>query len=183
MHGFGANLAYQSLLITIEDPTTRQTRQVWFHLTSFLHHAAMISKLLAPVRKAGEMASVRGKALKEALGVRGDSEVLPREARNNVEHFDERMDRWIADANSTILEMVLDDRDGYDYLHVAEKRVKRVLIANELVFVSEREDSTKFELRLQPVYKEVERIKHAADRWLERSSPYHYLFPPHERQL
>lgn len=181
MHGLGANLAYQALLRTVEDVETRQTGLVWFHLTSFLHHAAMISKFIAPASRAGDVAKERGVALRHALCVPADSEILPRDARDNVEHFDERMDRWICDASPVIFEIVLESREDYEYLRVADKRVKRVLVADEFVFVSERKDSTKFELQLRPLQAEIDRVSRGAGQWLGQSSPYTFVHPRRDR--
>jgi hypothetical protein len=176
MHALGAHLDYQSVVSLVKNFETRQSRLVWFHLSSFLHHAAMISKFVAPICK-NEVALARGKKLREALGVHPESEVIPRDARDNIEHFDERMDKWVEDKNPTVLEIVVSHREGYDFLRVADKRVKRLLIANELVFVSERRDSSKFELYLSPVYEEIERIRKAAEGWMGDSSPYEFLHP------
>jgi hypothetical protein len=79
--------------------------------------------------------------------------------------------------NQNILEIVLPDRAGYDYMRVAEKRVKRVLILDELIFVSEKQDGVQFELSLRPLHEEVERIGAEADKWIAASSPYHFIFP------
>lgn len=181
MHALGAQLEFKSLLTRLADVETQQSRLVWFHLTSFLHHTAMISKFVRPISK-HKVAVARGKALRAALDVKDGSDVLPRHARDNVEHFDERIDRWLEGASSyTILEIVLPNRAAYDYLRVADKRVKRILIADSLIFVSEAKDSSKFELSLRPVYEEVERIGRAADGWMGLSSPYEYIHPGHLR--
>lgn len=174
MHALGEEIAYRDLLSVLEAIETRQTRLVWFHLTSMLHHAAMISKFLRPISR---QAAARGEALRRALRVAENSDVLPRDARDNVEHFDERLDNWAKDASPTILEIVLNNREGYDYLRVSEKRVKRLLIADEMIFVSERKDRSKFELQLRPMHEEAQRIGHAADAWTQTESPYHFIFP------
>lgn len=176
MHGLGACIEYNQLIAALDDHETCQTRLVWFHLTSFLSHSAMISKYLSPISK-NEVAIARKKALRELLGVGIDSEVLPRDTRDNIEHFDERVDNWVGGNNQNILEIVLPDRAGYDYMRVAEKRVKRVLILDELIFVSEKQDSAQFELSLRPLHEEVERIGAEADKWIAASSPYHFIFP------
>jgi len=180
MHCLGANLAYRELRLILVDVQTRQSRLVWFQLTSFLHHAAMVSKFLAPI-KPNAVASARATALKEILDVEPSSEVLSRDARDNIEHFDERMDRWVSDSTPSILESVLDNRGDCDYLQVSEKRVKRLLIADEMVFVSESRDSSKFEVRLQSVFEELQRICTAAEQWIGQSSPYTFTLPKHER--
>jgi hypothetical protein len=136
----------------------------------------MISKYLSPISK-NEVAIARKKALRELLHIDADSEVLPRDTRDNVEHFDERIDNWIGGENHSILEVVLPDRAGYEFMRVAERRVKRVLILDELAFVSEKRDGSKFELTLKPLNEEVERISAAAERWITAHSPYHFIFP------
>lgn len=179
MHALGARREYHGLLAVLSDIQTQQSRLVWFHLTSFLHHAAMISKFLAPISK-GEVTLARRAALRGALSVAADSEVLSRDARDNMEHFDERIDRWIEDKHPTIIEIVLPDRESYEYLGIADKRVKRLLVADELVFISERKDGTKFELALRPVYEEIGRIGRASDKWIGHNSPYVFLYPIRE---
>lgn len=174
MHGLGVRIEYSSLVSTLGNPDTRQTRIVWFHLTSFLSHAAMISKYLSPISK-NEVAAARKNVLREILGIAADSEVLPRDTRDNVEHFDERIDNWVGSENQNILEIVLPDRAGYNFMRVDEKRVKRVLILDELVFVSEKKDATKFELSLHPLHQEVSRIESEAEKWITKKSPYHFV--------
>ena len=49
MHGLGAEIDFKHFLQAVKNEETRQTRTVWFHLTSFLSHAAMISKLVSPI--------------------------------------------------------------------------------------------------------------------------------------
>jgi hypothetical protein len=114
--------------------------------------------------------------LRDKLNVTEQSNVLPRDARDNVEHFDERIDNWVG-SDAAILEIVLDNRAGYDYLRVPEKRVKRVLIQENLVFVSEKRDQTKFELELAPLYEELKRIGEAAQQWIDGDSPYNFVYP------
>ena len=176
MHGMGAHMEFKNLISALENEETRQTCLVWFHLTSLLSHAAMISKYLSPISK-NEVAIARKEALRELLGIDADSEVLPRESRDNVEHFDERIDNWIGSDNQNILEIVLPNRADYEFLRVAEKRVKRVLILDELLFVSEKKDQSKFELPLHPLYEEINRIGSEAEKWIEANSPYQFIFP------
>ncbi|HUL14097.1 MAG TPA: hypothetical protein VLU73_18250, partial [Methylococcaceae bacterium] len=66
---------------------------------------------------------------------------------------------------------------GYEYLRVNEKRVKRVLILSELIFISEKRDKSQFELSLQPLYDEVDRIGGAAEKWIKEKSLYHFIYP------
>lgn len=175
MHGLGAEIDFQRLVETLNNPAARQTRFVWFHLSSFLSHAAMVSKYLDPIRP-NDLKRERMNLLRDKLNVTEQSNVLPRDARDNVEHFDERIDNWVG-SDAAILEIVLDNRAGYDYLRVPEKRVKRVLIQENLVFVSEKRDQTKFELELAPLYEELKRIGEAAQQWIDGDSPYNFVYP------
>lgn len=176
MHSLGAKIEFDQLASTLDNPDTRQTRLVWFHLTSFLSHSAMISKYLSP-RLDNEIAILRRQALRVSLKVDDDSEVLLREARNNIEHFDERLDNFVAGDNQNILEIVLPDHSSYEYLRVSEKRVKRVLIYDGMVFISEKKDSSHFQLCLRPLCDEVIRIWKEAEKWISGKSPYHFIYP------
>jgi hypothetical protein len=175
MHGLGAEIDFNNLFQALANNETRQTRNVWFHLSSFLSHAAMISKYLSPINPCG-IKKDRMKLLREKLNVSDDSGVLPRDARDNVEHFDERIDNWVG-GDGTILEIVLDNRSGFDYLRGNEKHVKRVILQEELIFVSEKRDGSKFELELRPLFNEIKRIEEEATKWIEDSSPYHFIYP------
>lgn len=176
MHGMCADMEYHHLDELLRDDRSRQTRLVWFALTAFLSHAAMMSKYLDPIGK-GEVKAVRKETLRQLLGVAAESEVIPRDARDNVEHFDERVDGWVGTDNQSILESVLPNRAAYQYLRVVEKRVRRVLLLNELVFISEKRDQSKFELDLASLHAEVKRIGDAADVWINTKSPYHFIPP------
>ena len=116
-------------------------------------------------------------ALKAALNVAATSEVLPRNARDNTEHFDERIDNWVSANATDIMEIVLPDRGGYDYLRGDEKRIRRVLLNQELIFISENRDGSKFELELKPLVQEVARIGDEATTWTNTKSPYHFVHP------
>ncbi|WP_340104906.1 hypothetical protein [Rhodohalobacter sp. 8-1] len=175
MHSLGADLAFKALIDAINNSETRQTRLVWFHLSSFLAHAAMISKYLSPINPRGTKID-RMNELRDKLNVDIDSEVLPRNARDNIEHFDERIDNWVGSEN-TILEIVLDNRRAFDYLDVNSKNVKRVLLQEELIFVSEKRDESKFELELEPLITEIRRIGEEATSWIDDSSPYNFIYP------
>lgn len=177
MHGMGADIEYEQLNAALKNGQTRQTRLVWFHLTSFLSHAAMISKYLSPISR-NEVAVARKHALMALLGVTSGSDVMSRDTRDNIEHFDERIDNWVGGESKNLLETVLPDRDSYNFMRVSEKRVKRVLILDELVFVSEKKDASKFDLSLRPLHEEVQRIAAEAQKWITASSPYHFIYPP-----
>lgn len=177
MHALGARLEFDSLLSLVGDPETAQTRLVWFRLTAFLGHVAMMSKYLDPIQKRSEVAQVRKERLRAALAVQDDSPILLRDARDNVEHFDERIDGWTGKDNHQILEIVLPEMADFARLRVEEKRVKRVLVVDTLLFISERRNNQQFQLALEPVRNEADRIGHAAEHWVKQNSPYHFVFP------
>ena len=176
MHAYGAEVDMTRIHDLLDRHETIQSRLVWFHLTSLLSHVGMISKLISPISR-DATANARKSALKAALNVASTSEVLPRNARDNTEHFDERIDNWVSENATDIMEIVLPDRDGYKYLRVDEKRVRRVLLKQELVFISENRDGSKFELELKPLVHEVIRIGDEATKWIDAKSPYHFVYP------
>lgn len=176
MHAYGAEVDAKRIFELLDRHETIQSRLVWFHLASLLSHAGMISKLASPISR-DAAANARGAALKAALSVEATSEILPRNARDNTEHFDERIDNWVSANATEIMEIVLPDRGGYNYLRGDEKRVRRVLLKKELVFISENRDGSKFELELKPLVQEVARIGNEATKWINTKSPYHFMYP------
>lgn len=176
MHGFGAFREFKALETAIANPGTINTRVVWFHLTSFLAHAAMISKYLFPIKPRG-IKQTRMQVLRDQLGIDDRSAILSRDARDNVEHFDERIDNWVENGGGAILEAVIPNRRGYDYLRAGEKRIKRLLLAEEMIFISERRDGSQLELPLEPLIAEAQRIGKEANRWIGEESTYHAIYP------
>ncbi len=176
MHGWGASREFEALRAALADQRTRQTRIVWFNLTAFLSHAAMISKYLSPINPRG-VKETRMNVLRSKLGVDDSSDIVPRDARDNVEHFDERIDNWIGQPGQAVIESVLDDRAAYEYLGAEQKRIKRVLLEKEMIFIFENRDGSKLELALEPLADEVSRISEEARRWVENESPYYFIYP------
>lgn len=176
MHAYGAGVDIERIQEFLDNSETIQSRLVWFHLASFLSHVGMISKLVSPISR-DATANARGFALKAALNIAATSEVLPRNARDNTEHFDERIDNWVSADAGEIMEMVLPNRDGYNHLRVNERRVRRILLKQEFVFISENRDGSKFELELNPLIQEVTRIGIEATNWINTKSPYHFIYP------
>jgi len=80
---------------------------LWIALETFLMYTAKVSKMLKPIQPnkppkdpeklaASQRREVRGDHLRHILEVGDDSPVLRREVRDANEHFDERLDDWIA---------------------------------------------------------------------------------------
>lgn len=176
MHGLGAEQAYHELTVLVASPKMRQTRRVWFSLTKFLAHGAMISKFLKPI-SGKSIAKDRSTRLRSVLDVDTDSPVLSREARDNTEHFDERIDNWVRDGSSNVLEVVVPDRAALENNFSNEVRIRRVLIVDEFVYLSEDRDGKRLEIKLQPLKEEVDRIAAAAEEWIETESPWQFIGP------
>jgi len=135
MHGAAAERDFAEALVLMADPETRQKRFVWFALTSFLSNAAMMSKYLDPGGPLDQIKKDRRTALRDALGVNKDSDVLPCTARDNVEHFDERIDKWVGQGANSIIELVLDTREDFEYLSYGKKSKPRLYHQGRGVFV------------------------------------------------
>ena len=96
--------------------------------------------------------------MRKHLGVKDDSAFLPRAARDNLEHIDERIDRWVKNGQTKILEMVLDDRAGFEYLAKDDVAVRRVLILSDMVFVWEDCAGSRIETKLEPVFNDLKTL-------------------------
>ncbi|MEA5577733.1 hypothetical protein [Anabaena sp. UHCC 0451] len=174
MHGLGAEIQFENFIQYVKNKETRQTRLVWSYLSSFLSHTAMISKFVSPTSHS-DVKRRRKEALRKVLEINQASEVLSREARNNIEHFDERIDNWVEPEG--YLEVVFPDKSTALGFMRDGIRIKRVLALNELIFFSENKDGSKFELELIPLFKEAKRIGDKATEWLHNSSPHNFIFP------
>jgi hypothetical protein len=64
---------------------------IWFAIHALLSAAANVSKILWPPNTAFAQ---RGEELRRALEVGPDSMIQHRDARNHLEHFDERIETW-----------------------------------------------------------------------------------------
>lgn len=171
-HAASAIASYRLVCNLSANPETRQRRNVWFALVSFLTHAAMISKFLDPINAS---AKERGVELRAHLGVPNDSAILPRAARDNLEHFDERIDGWVERNEQRVLEMVFQDREGLEFLSDQPHAIRRVLIADEMVFISEDRNGKPVEMPLVPIYEAIQRLNDTCLHKLATESPYTYM--------
>ncbi|MGO9451461.1 MAG: hypothetical protein ACLQDV_10530 [Candidatus Binataceae bacterium] len=81
-----ANLAYQN----IDPKAQRGTDAIFSSIHSFLSHCAMISKMLQA--NDGEKPAT---SIGEILDIDASSVIHERKFRNGLEHYDERLKRWI----------------------------------------------------------------------------------------
>lgn len=179
-----ANLAitaHNRLRQTVATLETRQRREVWTFIQSTLSHAAMISKFMKPSSRS-TVSEARARELKTLLNVDDTSPVFNRNARNNVEHFDERLDRWLEADQQHILECVFQSRNELDFLNKSDlnnKRrfVKRVYLIDEDTFISEGRHGPE-DIRLNEIMGEVVRINQNAKNFLKIDNTVTRIYPP-----
>lgn len=173
VHTASSISSYQQLLALLENYDTRQSRGVWFVLVSFLTHAAIVSKFLDPIK--GDASTIeRGNDLRAHLEVPEGSPILPRAARDNLEHIDERIDNWVERKEEALLEMVFPDREGFNHITSRKPAIRRVLIADEMVFISEDRNGVLVEVTLTPTYEAMRSLHAVCQHKLATESPYTY---------
>lgn len=73
--------------------------EIFRNIHSFLTHAAVVSKILFPAKnKKKPDRVVRGEHLRELLEVDGGHPIMTRSVRDDLDHFDERIDQWATDS-------------------------------------------------------------------------------------
>lgn len=145
LHARVALREYDELLSLLNSDETKQHREVWVRLQSFLVHAGIISKLLYPVGKkrgedndSSEQRRMRGIEIREYLGLGDDHPIKNRIARNALEHIDEKIDLWVIEGRGGLIEAVFDTREAFEYLSEVSF-VRRVIILDEMIFLSQGE--------------------------------------------
>lgn len=91
-------------------------------LQEALSHAGALSRLFWPPKNAGRLATARGISLCKAVGLTDASPLHNRDLRNSIEHFDERMDKYLMriDAGQFFATPIIGSIDSVDdgYQHV-----------------------------------------------------------------
>jgi hypothetical protein len=78
----------------LDDAIARDTaKEIFRHLENFLNSATKVSLLLWPPRDTGK---ARGEHLRTLLKVTQRNPLQLRVARNHLQHFDDRLDKWAA---------------------------------------------------------------------------------------
>lgn len=75
------------------------TDHMWLSLHAFLTQCANVSKMLWPVGR-DKSRSERGEHLRGLLNITDDSPLHERTLRDKMDHFDERLDEWVAQSKS-----------------------------------------------------------------------------------
>ncbi|MBQ1782665.1 MAG: hypothetical protein II007_03340 [Gammaproteobacteria bacterium] len=166
-------VTFQNIVHNHED---RQRREAWMHLQSFLSHFGMVSKLLYAPSSRAQVSRERARILRDHLETDSSSALNDRDARNAVEHLDERMDNWLTQEGKGILESVFPNRRAYDYLSKERWVVRRVYLVEEDIFITQESDGPK-EMALQPLAEELSRIISVSNQRLSNDSPYHIIQP------
>lgn len=84
--------AKRSWIAFLNAEVQEEVTDIFFHLQHFLSHAAMVDKILDPKK-----GSVRDKILSNHVNLTGVDLKPFRKLRNHLEHFDERLDKWISE--------------------------------------------------------------------------------------
>lgn len=71
--------------------------------------------------------------------------------------------------------MVFHDRIGFDFICKVDKALSRVLIADEMVFISEDRFGKRVETNLRAVSESLEILLQSCRHKLQTESPYQYL--------
>ncbi len=59
------------------------------------------------------------------------------DARNTIEHLDERMDNWLGKVHRNFLESVLDDNEALDFYEPDRWAIRRMFLLDSFSFVVE----------------------------------------------
>lgn len=73
--------------------------EIWGAIQSILAAAGNASKILWPARRSSLK---RGKRLRDALGIKDENPLSDRNIRNHFEHYDERIEDWLKEIQSSV---------------------------------------------------------------------------------
>ena len=137
----------------IDKKAASPTDQAFSSIHSFLSHAANVSKLL-------KGKSDSGKTIGQVLNVDNKSVIHEREFRNHLEHYDERLKRWIGRYE-----------DGAE-INTYNIGPKSAFTSRDRILVSHYDPETKTftfvdeDFRLDILAEEAKAIKAKADAWV-----------------
>lgn len=158
--------AAKALKKALRSMRRKGNEEVYFALHSLLAAAGNISKLLWPregggTGKAAEQRRRRGVAVRHLLRATSESVLRSRELRNHIEHYDERLDAFVASGVQNRLDRVVTTKEKIKALGLATTP-DRLFNPKTGVF-SYRED----DVDVWAVQQEAERIGVAAEAVLE----------------
>ena len=148
-----------NFLLMVGDDQERQNINTWLMLQASLMQYGMVSKFLFPVSSAGTSGKARAAALRAELGVQKESTLNNRDARIALEHFDERLDVSLHRPEAGVLQMVIQDRAGYEFFDKDRWVIRRAYIVEEDVFIVEgARGRGPTEMPLAGIFDELEKI-------------------------
>lgn len=160
----------------VSDPSARQRREAWMYLQSFLSHFGMVSKLLFAPSARENISKQRAIELQQHLETDTTSALNDRDARNAIEHLDERLDNWLSVSDKGILESVFETRAGFEYLDLSRWAIRRVFLVSEEVFIIQETGGPK-EMKLSPILGELNRVSKVCREKLNDNNPYTIIQP------
>lgn len=147
-----AEIAYKN----IDPKAIHGTDVVFSSIHSFLSHCAMVSKMIV-VDDGGTPL----KSIGDILGIDHSSVIHNREFRNNLEHYDERLKRWIGQYPTGA---------NVGTYNIGPKTMIKI---PNMIFVSHYDPSDNTftfvneEFNLNKLYQEVQKIKGIANIWVQ----------------
>jgi len=157
---------------------TRQHREAWMYLQSFLSHFGMVSKLLFAPSARNAVSKQRAVELQQHLGTDTASALNDRDARNAIEHLDERLDNWLAAQDKGVLESVFESKTDFEFLDQSRWIVRRVFLIAEEIFITQEADGPK-EMELAPIASELQKLAGSCAEKLGDNNPYFIIQPHH----
>lgn len=141
----------------IRNNETKQLKEVWKYLQAYLSHSGILGSLIFN-KGNPEKTKLVTDYLKDELKISDESPIRERGGRNFLEHI-EVFQIYAANRKDKkgIIQMVFDNRKGFDYLKSDRHYYKRTLILEEMVFAYQNQESVN-ELELLPILKEIKRI-------------------------
>lgn len=149
-----AQYAHMAYINIAEKPNTGNEWATFSSIHSFLSHCTLISKLLK--------APGASRSIADILNIPGSSVINKRAFRNGLEHYDERLKKWVnqTGVGTTIVNHHIGDRQTFPI--------------QKGLFVSFYDPYTKIftlvnkDFDLKALYEESQSIKQTADDWLAR---------------
>jgi hypothetical protein len=113
--------------------TKAEVRDIFRHLDAILSHAGRISLILWPTRESNK---ARGEILRKTIGVPDDDFLSNRSLRNNLAHFDERLEAWFAETGG---DMII-DFNVMPTVPVNPKVVLRHFVPGKMIYIFRSEE-------------------------------------------
>lgn len=88
------NLEDKLKIVSLEDVSQLNSEEILNEFQNLIIQAAALSKYFWPIRKPHEW---RGKQLRRVFSIHEDSPIKSRSLRDAIEHFDERLDKYLGD--------------------------------------------------------------------------------------